>query len=125
MFSLIFTTTRPDTSSDEWWIQKEITDKAKFTDEEYDSTIKPYWDWVHTLPGFISVEITYPDDLIKKVSYDFDTESNATSAFNLITYQGGKNTNQHELAKNKRELSHSKMEGDRANVIGTVSIVES
>jgi hypothetical protein len=125
MFSLVFTTTKPEGAEDSWWIQKHAEDKTNFTDEEYESTIKPFWDWVATLPGYISVTMDYPDDSTKKVSYNFDNESNARSAATLITGGGDNgNPNQHPLAKARHDLSHSKMPVERKGSRGKFEILE-
>jgi hypothetical protein len=126
MFAIIYTTTRPDTNTA--WIQTSITDKSNYTDDEYNNVVLPYWQWVQSLTGFQSVEITFPDDLTKVTTHTFDTEINAREAFNLMSgklkkdeVEDPSNPDQHDLAKAKMLLSHSKMSPNR---IGTVEIKE-
>jgi len=121
--SIVITTTRPDTNTK--WIQSSPTDSSNYTEEEYNSTVLPYWQWVANLTGIISATMVYPDDLTKKTVYTFDTPENANSAWKQIHSGGGKgNPDQNPLAKARSDLSHSKMDPSRINVsLDSVSFI--
>jgi hypothetical protein len=120
--SIILTQPRTDTNT--FWLQTSPTDQSSFTADEYNNTILPYWQWVETLDGFISVVMTYPDELTKKTIYTFDTPENANSAWNQMHGGAGNgNVNQNILSKNRNQLTHSKMDSSRANTFATVSFV--
>lgn len=120
--SIILTQSRTDTNTS--WIQTNPTDQTNFTTDEYNNIILPYWQWIANLTGYVSVTMTYPDDLTKQTIYTFDTPENANIAWRQMN--GGKsngNLNQNILSKNRNQLTHSKMDSVRANTFATVSFV--
>jgi hypothetical protein len=120
--SIILTQSRTDTNTS--WIQTSPTDQTNFTADEYNNTILPYWQWVANLTGYVSVTMTYPDELTKKTIYTFDTPENANTAWSQMHGGGGNgNSNQNAIAKARHDLTTTKMSPDRANTLGVLTFV--
>lgn len=123
--SIVITSTRQDTNTT--WLTSNTTDTTNFTDEEYQNTVVPYWQWIESLPGFQSVNITFPDDLTKTTTFTFNTTESdtANAAWTLMhTAEGNGNPSQNLIANAYTKLLRTKSAArnpERANTYGTVT----
>jgi len=107
-FSIINTIKKTDATSD--WGIKYPRDKGDFTDEEYNNIIVPYWDWIESQMGFISCEMSFPDEFTKVTKITCDDEEEAKYIFSSITKNG--TAEMHETAKAFVHLIESKRKFD-------------
>jgi len=84
-FSSIVTLVKDDGTP--WGITK-VRDQGNFTDEQYETIIKPYWDFLESQFGFISYTITVPQPNTKVHTLVCDSEEDAKHINSLITRGG-------------------------------------
>jgi hypothetical protein len=85
-FSLINTVTRENSANS--WGTSGFKDQGFFTDDEYKNIVEPYWNWLESQPGFISYEVTFPDELTKISTLTCETQNNITDIVD-VTLNGG------------------------------------
>ena len=120
--SIIYTTVLTDPNDK--WLTKDLNDfQNVYTEDEFNSVIKPFNDWIPTLNGYISYTMSVTDNVTKQTVYTFDTKDNADEAFILISKGKGV---QHPIAKAKNTLAASKKQS--LNIGGshdlTISIID-
>jgi hypothetical protein len=94
-FSITNTIKKPNATPD--WSLKYPRDKGDFTDEEYNNIIVPYWDWIESQMGFISCEMSFPDEFTKVTTITCEHEEEARHIFAATTKNG--DIEPHETAK--------------------------
>jgi len=74
-------------SPDEPWLKlNDINYTSKiFTKDEVDNIIIPHRDFVHSLPGFQSSNVSIIDSVTMEIVTEFDTLDNANNALQLLT----------------------------------------
>ena len=106
-FSAVTTKIKTSENSTKDWFGKGFKDQGSFTDDEYHNIVEPYWTWLEIQPGFISYEVTFPDDLTKVIKLTCDTYENLMDILGVTTNGGDKN-NQHPLFRGFNDLFASK-----------------
>jgi len=106
-FSAITTKIKTSENFTEDWFGKGFKEQGSFTDDEYHNIVEPYWTWLETRPGFISYEVTFPDNLTKVIKLTCDTHENLMYILSVTT-NGGDKDNQHPLFRGLMDLIASK-----------------
>lgn len=107
MARILITITKQN--DDPWILIKRDLIQDIFSQEEIDNTIKPYFQYIKALPGYIyeqsSVEITGNTSVSTMV---FDTIENAANAY-VKLYPANEQTLE-QVVKNKNQLIKQKMQ---------------
>ena len=121
-FSAVTTKIKTSENSTKDWFGKGFKDQGSFTDDEYHNIVEPYWTWLETHRGFISYEVTFPDDLTKVIKLTCDTLDNLMNIL-AVTTNGGDKDNQHPLFRGLMDLIASK-NIDKIHTVQRVQIID-
>ena len=114
--SIIITTTKNDANTP--WITSDYYDTTYLTHQEHTDHIDPHWNWIETLPGYVSNTLTVTETT-KTLQIEFKDFSDVYFAMSRL-----KGITKHSKVKNRDKIITQKMNelGLQANVHYTVSV---